>query len=55
MYTRVYTGFNLFNIFNFSMGYNGRECIFRALCEASQRLLPRGGTMIEQLFRKIFT
>lgn len=44
----------ILRVFNFSMGYRGRDCIYRALCEASQRLMPRGGTLVEELFKKVF-
>ncbi|XP_077290257.1 uncharacterized protein LOC143914040 [Arctopsyche grandis] len=37
------------------MGYSGRECIYRALCEASQRLMPTGGSLVEELFKKVFS
>ncbi|CAD0202329.1 unnamed protein product [Chrysodeixis includens] len=38
-----------------SMGYNGRACILKTLCETTQRLLPNGENMIEEMFRTLFT
>ncbi|XP_053611532.1 uncharacterized protein LOC128675852 [Plodia interpunctella] len=38
-----------------SMGYSGRECILKTLCETTQRLVPHGGNMIEEMFRTLFT
>ncbi|KAJ2949433.1 hypothetical protein O0L34_g15352 [Tuta absoluta] len=38
-----------------NMGYNGRECILKTICETTQRLVPHGGNMIEEMFRTIFT
>lgn len=44
-----------FNIFLFSMGYNGRECILRALCESAQYFVGKGTNMVEELIRVVFT
>ncbi|XP_026326098.1 uncharacterized protein LOC113234815 [Hyposmocoma kahamanoa] len=38
-----------------NMGYNGRQCILRTLCETTQRMVPHGGNMIEEMFRTLFT
>ncbi|XP_075979941.1 uncharacterized protein LOC142979066 [Anticarsia gemmatalis] len=38
-----------------NMGYSGRECILKTLCETGQRIMPRGSNMIEEMFRTIFT
>lgn len=37
-----------------SMGYNGRECVLRALCESAQFLYKEGTNMVEELVRIIF-
>lgn len=37
-----------------SMGYNGRECILRALCETSQFFGKKGTTMVKELLRTAF-
>lgn len=37
-----------------SMGYNGRECVLRALCESAQFLYEEGTNMVEELVRIIF-
>lgn len=36
------------------MGYNGRECILRALCETSQFFGKKGTTMVKELLRTAF-
>lgn len=41
--------------FFFSMGYNGRECILRALCESAQYFVGKGTNMVEELIRVVFT
>ncbi|VVC97720.1 unnamed protein product, partial [Leptidea sinapis] len=38
-----------------NMGYSGRECILKTLCETTQRLVPHGNNMIEEIFRTMFT
>ncbi|XP_057331703.1 uncharacterized protein LOC130671673 [Microplitis mediator] len=38
-----------------AMGFNGRICILRALCEASQRLMPKGNTLVEEMMRIAFS
>lgn len=38
-----------------SMGHNGQECIKRALCESKQIFKSRGGTMIEEMVRTVFS
>ncbi|XP_045776055.1 uncharacterized protein LOC123874609 [Maniola jurtina] len=38
-----------------NMGYNGRQCILKTLCETTQRLVPHGGNMVEEIFRTMFT
>lgn len=37
-----------------SMGYNGRECVLRALCETSQLFGAKGATMIKEMLRTVF-
>ncbi|KAF5307135.1 hypothetical protein FQR65_LT07119 [Abscondita terminalis] len=37
-----------------SMGFNGRSCILRALCETSQRFSSRKHGLIEELIRIVF-
>ncbi|XP_034184213.2 uncharacterized protein LOC117606190 [Osmia lignaria lignaria] len=37
-----------------AMNFDGRTCILRALCEASQRLMPKGNTLIEEMMRISF-
>lgn len=37
------------------MGYNGRACILRALCESSQFFRNKSTNMAEELIRIIFT
>lgn len=41
--------------FCYSMGYNGRSCILRALCESSQIFHRKSTNMVEELIRTIFT
>ncbi|CAB0039796.1 unnamed protein product [Trichogramma brassicae] len=36
------------------MGFDGRACVLRALCEASQRLRPRGASLVEEMLRIVF-
>ncbi|XP_046966946.1 uncharacterized protein LOC124534954 [Vanessa cardui] len=38
-----------------NMGYSGRQCILKTLCETAQRIVPHGGNMIEEIFRTMFT
>ncbi|XP_013200808.2 uncharacterized protein LOC106143307 [Amyelois transitella] len=38
-----------------NMGYNGRECILKTLCETTQRIVPHGDNMMEEMFRTLFT
>ncbi|KAF9419870.1 hypothetical protein HW555_003703 [Spodoptera exigua] len=38
-----------------NMGYNGRQCILKTLCETTQRLVPHGENMVEEMFRTLFT
>ncbi|XP_014207331.1 uncharacterized protein LOC106638590 [Copidosoma floridanum] len=37
-----------------AMGFDGRRCVLRALCEASRRLMPRGKTLVEEMIRVVF-
>lgn len=37
------------------MGYNGRQCILRALCESTQYFNKSQSNMVEELVRKVFT
>ncbi|XP_076682203.1 uncharacterized protein LOC143376159 [Andrena cerasifolii] len=38
-----------------AMKLDGRTCVLRALCEASQRLMPKGNTLVEEMMRISFT
>ncbi|XP_022824758.1 uncharacterized protein LOC111355215 [Spodoptera litura] len=38
-----------------NMGYSGRECILKTLCETTQRLVPHGDNVVEEMFRTLFT
>lgn len=38
-----------------SMGYDGRECILRALCETPQMFGRKGSHLIAELIRTIFS
>ncbi|XP_060814692.1 uncharacterized protein LOC132906480 [Bombus pascuorum] len=38
-----------------AMNFEGRTCVLRALCEASQRLMPKGNTLIEEMMRISFS
>ncbi|KAJ0174997.1 hypothetical protein K1T71_009138 [Dendrolimus kikuchii] len=38
-----------------NMGYNGRQCILKTLCETTQRIVPHGEHMVEEIFRALFT
>ncbi|XP_051156486.1 uncharacterized protein LOC127278704 isoform X2 [Leptopilina boulardi] len=38
-----------------AMGFDGRSCVLRALCEASQRLMPKGNTLVEEMMRIAFS
>ncbi|CAD0202328.1 unnamed protein product [Chrysodeixis includens] len=38
-----------------NMGYSGRACILKTLCETTQRLVPHGGNVVEEMFRTLFT
>ncbi|CAL7939722.1 unnamed protein product [Xylocopa violacea] len=42
------------NIMN-AMNFDGRTCVLRALCEASQRLMPKGNTLVEEMMRISFS
>lgn len=44
-----------FFLLKFSMGYNGRACVLRALCESSQFFHNKSTNMAEELVRIIFT
>ncbi|KOB73133.1 Uncharacterized protein OBRU01_11204 [Operophtera brumata] len=41
--------------YHYSMGYNGRQCILKTLCETTQRIVPHGTSMVEEIFRTLFT
>uniref|UniRef100_A0A182IJC9 Uncharacterized protein n=2 Tax=Anopheles atroparvus TaxID=41427 RepID=A0A182IJC9_ANOAO len=38
-----------------SMGYDGRDCILRALCESSQYFGGKGSNMIAEMLRTLFS
>ncbi|RVE40442.1 hypothetical protein evm_014908 [Chilo suppressalis] len=38
-----------------NIGYRGRECILKTLCETKHRIMPDGDNMIEEMFRTLFT
>ncbi|XP_019868263.2 uncharacterized protein LOC109597077 [Aethina tumida] len=37
-----------------SMGYNGRSCILRAVCETKNKLKPKGETLLEEILNIVF-
>ncbi|XP_055542248.1 uncharacterized protein LOC129727955 [Wyeomyia smithii] len=37
------------------MGYNGRNCVLRALCESSQFFGSKGGNMVAEMLRTLFS
>ncbi|KXJ72233.1 hypothetical protein RP20_CCG018540 [Aedes albopictus] len=37
------------------MGYSGRDCILRALCESSQYFGKKGSNMIAEMLRTLFS
>ncbi|KAJ6635899.1 hypothetical protein Bhyg_14485 [Pseudolycoriella hygida] len=37
------------------MGYNGKHCVLRALCESTQYFYNKGSNMVEELIRTIFS
>ncbi|XP_065091183.1 uncharacterized protein LOC135712143 [Ochlerotatus camptorhynchus] len=37
------------------MGYNGRECVLRALCESSQFFGKKGSNMVAEMLRTLFS
>jgi DM4/DM12 family len=39
----------------FRMGYDGRECVLRALCEAPRSFGKKGSHMIAELIRTVFS
>ncbi|XP_044018774.1 uncharacterized protein LOC122859348 [Aphidius gifuensis] len=47
--------YNKLEVIMNAMGFNGRSCILRALCEASQRLMPKGNTLVEEMMRIAFS
>ncbi|XP_045538866.1 uncharacterized protein LOC106711490 [Papilio machaon] len=38
-----------------NMGYNGRQCILKTLCETTQRIVPHSENMVQEIFRTLFT
>ncbi|XP_034935102.1 uncharacterized protein [Chelonus insularis] len=47
--------YNKLEVIMNAMGFDGRSCILRALCEASQRLMPKGNTLVEEMMRIAFS
>ncbi|XP_035740224.1 uncharacterized protein LOC118449571 isoform X1 [Vespa mandarinia] len=47
--------YNKLEVIMNSMGFDGRSCVLRALCEASQRLMPKGNTLVEEMMRISFS
>ncbi|XP_046749318.1 uncharacterized protein LOC124413047 [Diprion similis] len=47
--------YNKLEVIMNAMGFDGRTCVLRALCEASQRLMPKGNTLIEEMMRITFS
>lgn len=39
----------------YRMGYNGQDCILRALCESSQLLGRSKRSMVQELIKSVFT
>lgn len=37
------------------MGYNGRECVLRALCESAQYFYKKSTSMMEELIHTVFS
>uniref|UniRef100_A0A1B0CSE9 Uncharacterized protein n=1 Tax=Lutzomyia longipalpis TaxID=7200 RepID=A0A1B0CSE9_LUTLO len=37
------------------MGYNGKDCILKALCQSHQYFKQRGSNMVEEMLRTIFS
>ncbi|XP_053996788.1 uncharacterized protein LOC128886169 [Hylaeus anthracinus] len=48
LYSKLETAMN-------AMNFDGRTCVLRALCEASQRLMPKGNTLVEEMLRISFS
>ncbi|CAD7077441.1 unnamed protein product [Hermetia illucens] len=38
-----------------SLGYNGKECIMKTLCETRKAFAPRNANMVERMLRTIFS
>lgn len=36
------------------MGYNGRQCVLRALCESTQYFVKKRSNLAEEMIRTIF-
>ncbi|XP_011304130.1 uncharacterized protein [Fopius arisanus] len=47
--------YNKLEVIMNAMGFQGRTCVLRALCEASQRLMPKGATLVEEMMRIVFS
>ncbi|XP_018051496.1 PREDICTED: uncharacterized protein LOC108689286 [Atta colombica] len=47
--------YNKLEVIMNAMGFDGRMCVLRALCEASQQLMPKGNTLIEEMMRISFS
>ncbi|XP_024935575.1 uncharacterized protein LOC107274861 [Cephus cinctus] len=47
--------YNKLEVIMNAMGFDGRTCVLRALCEASQRLMPKGTTLVEEMMRIAFS
>ncbi|XP_012284515.1 uncharacterized protein LOC105701932 [Orussus abietinus] len=47
--------YNKLEVIMNAMGFDGRSCILRALCEASQRLMPKGSSLVEEMMRIAFS
>lgn len=45
----------MFILCDFSMGYHGRECILKALCESTQIFKKKQKTMVQELIKTVFS
>lgn len=50
-----FISFKIFLLLSPRMGYNGKHCILRALCESTQYFYRKGSNMVEELIRTVFS
>lgn len=41
--------------FSYRIGYNGRDCVLRALCETTEFFGRKGSTMMKEILRLVFS